>query len=439
MNVAGSLCPQCGAPPQYRERHVVRDIYIFDCKKCGYVFHAKDRRREFRSTFLTRFIRVWRRLEGDAEYLVGSLANAVGVTSELLMRLINRVEGVPLDGKPQVREVYGLALVRDERSGELKVMYRPHPAVLKDLDPEEGEPWPYDIFHVEIFGYHHSEPLANRPLSLKVQLEYCLVPPTEVFVGVEHEGRWVAFSQRKMSGEGVQELTFEIPALRKYGEVNLRVRAFHKEGEESWVEDSSIDVKLNFVEVKCEACGKTLGLSKTFPETICACGACYRVKDGRLYTLKRDEAFCYDFNAGWIYYWGHACPKCGSALNLEFSNGSWICPSCGYVELQHSYRLFRCILPCGHEDVFSIHYLTDDIPLKCRVCGVEVKLPTHVRSAWKGFNLTLLDMPVKGAVHLEYFVRKNPWVVPAALIGVPIAVGLAILGFSALLGSKGEG
>jgi predicted RNA-binding Zn-ribbon protein involved in translation (DUF1610 family) len=170
------------------------------------------------------------------------------------------------------------------------------------------------------------------------------------------------------------------------------------------------------------------------------CGTVHLIEGNRIYRLKQGEAFCYDFNNdNLVLSWRLACPNCRSILSLEFSSGKWICPNCDYVEPQHGYRLFRCILPCGHEDVFNIHYLTDDIPFKCRVCGVEAKLPTHVRSAWKGFNPTPLDMLVKGAVHLEYFVRRNPWVVPVAIIGGPIAFGLAILGLPILLGGKGEG
>jgi predicted RNA-binding Zn-ribbon protein involved in translation (DUF1610 family) len=116
------------------------------------------------------------------------------------------------------------------------------------------------------------------------------------------------------------------------------------------------------------------------------CGTLHLRRDEKVYRLKQDEAFCYDFRGGWVWYWKLTCPSCGSPADLEFSSGRWLCPKCGYVEPKHSYGSFRCVLPCGHEHIYSIHYLTADVPLKCRTCGMEVKLPDRVRLAWSRVN-----------------------------------------------------
>jgi Zn finger protein HypA/HybF involved in hydrogenase expression len=398
---------------------MVMGIYIFDCRKCGYVFHAKDSWGEFRSSFLTRFIRVWRTLKAGNEYFLGSLADAVGVSLERLERLIKRVERKSLNGKPLLLERhYGIRQVTDERTGEIKLVYRPHPVVLKDMDPESGEPWPYDIFSLEIAEHRHDDPIINRSLQLKVQVDYCFTSPTEVFIGLEHEGCWVACTQQSVVGEGVKEFAFEIPMLRKYGEAVFRLKAFHKE--QDWVEDSSIEVKFDFTRVKCDACGRLLSLGGDSPEVKCPCGkAWYRVENGTVYTLKRDEAFCYDFNRNWAWYWRLRCPNCNSEVSLDFSSGRWFCNNCGqYVEPKHDYRLFRCILPCNHEYVYSIHYLINNIPLKCPACNTEIRLPIHIQTAWKNLNYTVFDTLPDAIVRAEYFARKNPWVVPAAIGGV---------------------
>jgi transcription elongation factor Elf1 len=429
MSATGSSCPRCGAPPKDRERHVVENIYIFDCKNCGYVFHAKDSWGEFRSAFLTRFINLWRTLKPEREYLIGSLADCVGVTSDILIRLLKRVERRSLNGKPWLKREnhYGIKQVIDERTGEVKLVYRPHPVVLKDMDPEDGEPWPYEIFDVQIAGYEHSEPIINKPLSFKVWIEYCFTSPTEFFIGLECEGRWVACAQQSMVGEGVKEFTLEIPALKKYGVADFRVRAFHKE--QDWVEDSSVELKLDFKTVKCDVCGRLLSFEKSFPEVGCSCGkAWYRVENGTVYTLKYDEAFCYDFNSNWAWWWELKCPNCGTGASLEFSSGRWFCSHCGlYVEPKHDYRFFRCILPCGHEHIYSIFYLVKGKSLKCWTCGLEADLPGHVKSAWE--NSTIFNPLAELAVEGEYFVRKNQWVIPTILTLGLIGIGLTLLAF----------
>ena len=141
------------------------------------------------------------------------------------------------------------------------------------------------------------------------------------------------------------------------------------------------------------------------------------------------EAFCYDFDRDWPWWWKLRCPMCGGEAGLEFTRGSWFCNQCRcHVEPKHDYRFFRCIMPCGHEHVYSIAYLIDGIPLKCWTCGFEAKLPPNVKSAWKNLNYTIFDIPSSIMVKGEYLIRKNPWIVPAAFIGGSLAViGLALL------------
>jgi ribosomal protein S27AE/ribosomal protein S27E len=337
----------------------------------------------------------------------------VGTTQEYLEKLIKRVEGKSLNGKPFIREHhYGIRQVIDERTGEAKLIYRPHPMVLKDMDPEDGEPWPYDIFSFNIVQYLCDEPFINRPLQLKIQVEYSFTSPTETFIGVEHEGRWITYMWRSMVGEGVKEFTLEVPVLKKYGETVFHLKAFHKEHD--WIEDSSIEVKLDFMKVKCDECSRLLSFDGSSPEVRCSCGkAWYRVENRTVYTLKHNEAFCYDFNSDWVYYWKLSCPNCGTIVDLEFNSGRWLCTQCGYVEPKHEFRFFRCVLPCGHEHTYSIHYLIDDLLLKCWTCSREVELPRNIRLAWKGLNFMLLDIPAKIAVQGEYLIRRNPLIVSA--------------------------
>ncbi len=159
------------------------------------------------------------------------------------------------------------------------------------------------------------------------------------------------------------------------------------------------------------------------------CNTQYLCENDRIYKLKHEEAFCYDFKRDWAWWWKLRCPNCNTEASLEFSNGRWICTQCGlYVEPKHDYRFFRCLLPCGHENPYSIHYLINSIQLKCWICGFEADLPPHIKEAWRNLNYTIFDIPANIMVNGEYFVRKNPWVVPAALIGVPlIGLGLALL------------
>jgi ribosomal protein S27AE len=390
---AGSLCPQCKRPPaeqhggqliSNRERHIVRGrFYIFDCR-CGYVFRVKDRWGEFRSTFLTHFVRVWRKLEPGVPYLLGSLADAVGVTSKILLRLIEAVVGANLDGKPFYREVYGIEQIVD-KNGEVKIVYRPHPAVLKDLDPEEGEPWPYDVLDLDLSFVSYEEPLINEPLQLRVRVDYCFTSPTTVFVGLEEGGRWIAFAQRVVCGEGSQEFILRTLELKRYGRVNYRLRMFHKEGGR-WVGDASREVTLDLRTVKCLACGRGLDLGQTL-EARCKCGTLYWVRGERVYALKPDEAFSYDFRDGWISYWRLACPSCGSAASFESSSGRWVCPSCGYVQPKHRFPSFRCCMPCGHEGTYPMTHLLKGL-LRCQACGQEAGLPPNVRAAWSNVDDT---------------------------------------------------
>jgi ribosomal protein S27AE len=163
------------------------------------------------------------------------------------------------------------------------------------------------------------------------------------------------------------------------------------------------------------------------------CGTWHLGRNGRAYRLKQDEAFCYDFRDGWVWYWRLTCPSCGSAADLEFSSGKWSCPKCGYVEPTHRYPYFRCVLPCGHEHIYSIHYLTDDIPLKCWTCGMEVMLPNHVRSAWNGFTLTIFDAPAKVMVQGEYLARRmGPLAIPILGAAAPIIFGLCVVSVAEL-------
>jgi ribosomal protein S27E len=264
------------------ERHIINGIYIFDCKICGHVFRATDSKGEFRSSTLTKFIRVWRRLEPNVNYLLASLADAIGTSLEVLKRLINRVYGESIDGKPTLTTVYGIKEVFNERTGRVDLIYTLHPAVLKDLDPTEGEPWPYDIFDIKLIEYQHGEPIINRSLLLKVWVEYCFTSPTEVFIGIEHEKHWVACTQERIFGEGVKEFTLEIPPLKKYGRVDIRVRAFYRG--QDWIEGSSLNVKIDFSRVECDACGRLLSFDKSFSEVRCLCGrTLYKVGERRAY------------------------------------------------------------------------------------------------------------------------------------------------------------
>jgi DNA-directed RNA polymerase subunit RPC12/RpoP len=186
---------------------------------------------------------------------------------------------------------------------------------------------------------------------------------------------------------------------------------------------------------KCHGCGRVWIEDEVNREYKCpGCGTSHVYENGKIYVLKRDEAFCYDFSRNWAWYWGLRCPNCNSEVSLDFSNGRWFCNHCSsYAEPKHDYRLFRCILPCGHEHVYSIFYLVKGKSLKCWTCGLEVDLPEHVKSAWK--NSTVFDPFAEFAVEGEYFVRKNPWVVPAVLIGGPV-VGLALLAFGGKDGGR---
>jgi ribosomal protein S27AE len=134
--------------------------------------------------------------------------------------------------------------------------------------------------------------------------------------------------------------------------------------------------------------------------------------------LEQNEAFCYDFEKDVIiYYWLLKCPYCGNTIELK--NRKWFCPECGYVEPAHSFQSFRCIFPCGHEKSFSIAYIVRDIPVLCSACDEEYSLPENIKSAWKNCTPDILS---DFAVQANYFVRKNPWVVPAVVIGGPIAI-----------------
>jgi ribosomal protein S27AE len=197
--------------------------------------------------------------------------------------------------------------------------------------------------------------------------------------------------------------------------------------------DESFRGPLKVVTAKCCQCGNVwfegdIGSEYQCPK--CHTKHFYSSKDGKIYKLAPNEAFCYDFNSNWATWWELSCPNCGSVASLEFSSGRWFCSHCGlYVEPKHDYRFFRCILPCGHEHVYSVHYLTDNIPLKCWTCNKETELPPHIHTAWKSFNFTLLDTLSKIVVQGEYFVRRNPWVLPVALIGGPLAVGFGLFLF----------
>lgn len=163
------------------------------------------------------------------------------------------------------------------------------------------------------------------------------------------------------------------------------------------------------------------------------CNTRHLYEDSRFYKLKREEAFCYDFNRSWVWFWLLRCPNCNGETNLEFGTGRWICARCGlYVEPKNGYPFFRCILPCGHEGVYSIHYLMDDIPIKCWTCDLEVHLPFYIQQAWKNLDYTVFDLPAKIVVNRDYFVR-NAWVVPAIL------GGLFFLGLVLFTSWKGKG
>ena len=165
------------------------------------------------------------------------------------------------------------------------------------------------------------------------------------------------------------------------------------------------------------------------------CGAYYFFEQGKVYKLAPHEAFCYDFNRDWAWWWKLKCPNCKAEASLEFSSGKWICNKCGsYVEPKHNYRLFRCILPCGHEHIYNIHYLIDNVPIKCWTCDLEANLPPKIRQAWKNLDHTIFDILGKIVVNGEYIIRKHPWIVPATVIGGPLAVGLGLL----LSGSGGK-
>ena len=130
------------------------------------------------------------------------------------------------------------------------------------------------------------------------------------------------------------------------------------------------------------------------------CRTIYRLKNGRLYALSAYDAFHYDFQEDWIYYRVLKCEDCGSSLELDFHTGSWYCSSCApYRRPRHSYKWFRCTLPCGHDSQYSIWRLADDLPLRCPSCGHEVRLPDHVRLAWSEAEYTLLDVPKRVAVN----------------------------------------
>jgi ribosomal protein L37AE/L43A len=122
-----------------------------------------------------------------------------------------------------------------------------------------------------------------------------------------------------------------------------------------------------WVEVEGEA-GREYGCPR--------CNTSQMWRDDTLYRLKPDEAFCYDFSRDWAWWWGLGCPDCGDEARLEFESGRWLCSRCRrYVEPRHGYSRFRCILPCGHEHAYLIAYLTEGIPLRCKTCGSEARLP----------------------------------------------------------------
>ena len=142
------------------------------------------------------------------------------------------------------------------------------------------------------------------------------------------------------------------------------------------------------------------------------CGTCYKWSRDyrRLRKLEPSEAFHYDFEEGWVWYWKLKCEHCGDELDLGTGAGSWYCPSCAsYRRPQHSYKWFRCTLPCGHDGRFSIWYVVDNLPLRCSSCGHEVRLPDHVRLAWSEAEYTLLDVPTRVAVN-------NPLLAIAGLV-----------------------
>jgi len=167
-----------------------------------------------------------------------------------------------------------------------------------------------------------------------------------------------------------------------------------------------------------------------------ACGTSFLYEYGRLYRLKEDEAFCYDFNCDCAWWWRLKCPHCNAEVSLEFESGRWFCSRCrSYVEPMHHFSSFRCIMPCGHEHAYPIAYLVRNIPIKCWTCSLEYELPANVKNAWK--NSSYIVVPGDFIAHAEYFTRRNPWVVPVAI--TTIIVGSLIIGLSSLaLGGKDE-
>jgi len=421
------ISKNCLHPLEYRERHFVEGVYIFDCKACGHVLHAKDSWDGFRRSSLVNFLNLWRRLEPNREYLVGTLAGAINFTTEILLKYIKRFEGESINGKPKLlrEQHYGISQVIDE-NGKVKIIYKPHPTVLKDTDPEEGEPWPYDFYFLDLISVRYpSKQFLNETLELEAQIEYRFMSPTEVFIGLKQDDSWLACVQQIIAGEGVKEFRLNASAINKYGKVDLGLIAFHKE-QGKWVEDASDNVNLDLRTIKC-ACGNTLSLNNGLSKIKCECGMWYIVEDGKAYALKSEEAFCYDFNCDRAWYWPLRCPNCNGEASLEFESGRWLCTRCGlYVEPKHDYRLFRCVLTCGHEHIYSVHYLTNSIPLKCWTCGLEAKLPLHIKQAWRNLNYTIFDIPGNIRVNGEYFVRRNSWVIPIVL-GGPLIVGLGLI------------
>ena len=195
--------------------------------------------------------------------------------------------------------------------------------------------------------------------------------------------------------------------------------------------DGSFEGPLKVVIAKCYQCSyvwleRDIGSEYQCPK--CHTKHFYSSKDGKIYKLTPNEAFCYDFNNGNLHYWPLKCPSCGAECYKRENAGTWVCTKCNlYVEPRHDYPLFRCQLPCGHENVYSIFYLVKGRSLKCGTCDLETDLPEHIKKAWK--NSKIFNPLAELAVEVEYFVRKNPWVIPTILTLGPIGMGLTLLAF----------
>jgi len=161
--------------------------------------------------------------------------------------------------------------------------------------------------------------------------------------------------------------------------------------------------------VKCEECGSWLRLDAESKGTCPTCKTHYYYDIYRLYRLKGDEAFVYDFSKNWAWWWKLKCPSCGHDVNLLFSEGVWYCPHCNsYVKPKHSYPTFRCVLLCGHEVACDIARLIEGATIHCDGCGGEYRLPENIRSAWSSFE------------------RKSPWAPLAFLVGSGLMGGLLV-------------